>query len=325
MTLRRRLFLRLAGAAVAAPAFSQFASALDYPTQSVRWIVGYPPGNAADTVVRIMGRWLSERFNQPVVIENKPGAATNISVQAAINSPPDGYTLIYVSASTAINATLYEALPFNFLRDVAAVAGLVVFPFVMVAGPSVRSTTLADFIAYAKEHPGKISMASFGTGSTSHMAGELFKKMAGVNLIHVPYRGSGAAHIDMMSGRMDVMFDTLGATLPHIRSGALRALAVTGKTRYEGLPDLPTANETVPGYVVSGWAGVGAPKATPHEVIEKLNREISAGLASPVVKARLADVAAVPMPLTQPEFAAFAIAETERWAEVVKLSGAKPD
>jgi tripartite-type tricarboxylate transporter receptor subunit TctC len=325
MRIRRRQFLRLAGAAVTAPAFPQFVSALDYPTQSVRWIVGYPPGNAADTVVRIMGRWLSERFNQPVVIENKPGAATNISIQAAINSPPDGYTLVYISASTAINATLYEGLPFNFLRDIGAVAGLVVFPFVMVVGPSVRATTLAEFIAYAKEHPGKISVASFGTGSTSHMAGELFKTMAGVNLIHVPYRGSGAAHIDMMSGRMDVMFDTVGATLPHIRSGALRALAVTGETRYKGLPELPAVNETVPGYVVSGWAGVGTPKATPHEVIEKLNREINAGLASPIVRARLADVAAVPMPLTQPEFTAFAVAETERWAKVVKLSGAKPD
>jgi len=325
MKLARRRLLRLAGAAAVAPAFPQFASALDYPTQPVRWIVGYPPGNAADTVVRIMGRWLSDRFNQPVVIENKPGAATNISVQAAISSPPDGHTLVYISASTAINATLYEALPFNFLRDVAAVAGLVVFTFVMVVGPSVRATTLAEFVAYAKENPGKISMASFGTGSTSHMAAELFKTMAGVNLVHVPYRGSGAAHIDMMSGRMDVMFDTLGATLPHIRSGALRALAVTGMNRYEGLLDVPTANETVPGYVVSGWAGVGAPKATPNEVIEKLNREINAGLANPTVKARLADVAAVPMPLTQREFAAFVAAEAERWSKVVKLSGAKPD
>jgi tripartite-type tricarboxylate transporter receptor subunit TctC len=269
MKFPRRKFLHLAAGATALPAASRIARAQAYPTRPVHWLIGFVPGGGADTVVRIMGRWLSDRLNQPFIIENKPGAATNVSVQAAINSPPDGYTLVYVSSSTAINATLYETLPFNVLRDIAPIAGLTAFPFVMVVGPSVRAKNVAEFVAYAKANPGKISMASFGTGTASHLAGERFKMMAGVNLLHVPYRGSPQAHIDMMSGRMDVMFDTLTVTLPHIRSGALRALAVLGNTKFDALPDIPTMVDTVPGYSVNVWGGVGAPKGMPPEFINK--------------------------------------------------------
>jgi tripartite-type tricarboxylate transporter receptor subunit TctC len=325
MKLPRRRFLRLAAGASALPAMSRFAWAQTYPSRPVRWIVGFAPGSAADTVVRIMARRLSEQLSQPFVVENKPGAATNISIQATVRSPADGYTLVYVSTSTAINSTLYETLPFDFSRDIAPVAGLINFPFVMLVRPSFPTTTVAEFVTYAKANPGTIRMASFGTGTSSHLAGELFKKMTRVDMVHVPYRASATAHIDMIAGRVDVMFDTLTAPLPHIRSGALRALAMAGNARYEDLPDIPTIGETVPGYEVSAWTGVGVPSATPLGIIEMLNREINESLVDPAVKAQFAQLATTPIIFTPDEFRAFIAAETEKWAEVVKFSGAKPD
>ncbi len=325
MKLPRRRFLQLAAGAAAFPAVSRVATAQSYPAQPLRWIVGFPPGGGADTISRIMARWLSERVGQPVVIENKPGASSNIAVQAVINSPPDGYTLLFIPASAAVNVSLFDNLPFNLLRDIAPVSGLIDFPFVMIVHPSVPAKTVAEFIAYAKANPGKISMASFGAGSTSHVAGELFKTMTGVNLVHVPYRGSAPALTDMISGQVQVMFDVMTSALPHIRSGALRALAMAGKTRFDGLPDLPTIGDTVPGYAANSWCGLGVPKGTPPEIIGRLNREINAGLANPTVKARLADVSTTPIIYTPAEFGAYMASEVEKWGKVVKLSGIKPD
>jgi tripartite-type tricarboxylate transporter receptor subunit TctC len=301
------------------------ALAQSYPARPVRWVIGFPAGGSADTVTRIMCQWLSERLGQPFIVENKPGAATNIASQAVINSPPDGYTLLYAGTSAAVNASFFETLPFNFLRDIAPVSGLGYFPFVLVANPAVPAKDVAELIALAKANPGKITMASFGAGTSSHLAGELFKAMAGVNLVHVPYRGEAYALTDMMSGQVQVMFDTLTASLPHIRSGRLRAIAMAGTMRYEGLPDVPTVAETVRGYDASSWGGVGVPRGTPKEIVDKLNREINAGLADPAVKARLADLAVAPLLMSPEAFGAYLASETERWAKVVKFSGAKPE
>jgi tripartite-type tricarboxylate transporter receptor subunit TctC len=325
MKLPRRRFLHLAAAAGALPAISRVAIAQTYPAQPLRWVVGFPPGGGADTVSRIMARWLADRLGQPVVIENKPGASTNISIQAVVSSPPDGYTLLFVAASAAVNVSLFDNLPFNLLRDIAPVSGLVDFPFVMVVHPSVPAKTVAEFIAYAKANPGRISMASFGAGSTSHVAGELFKTMTGVNLVHVPYRGSAPALIDLVSGQVQVMFDVMTSSLPHIRSGKLRALAMAGKSRFEPLPDLPTVGDTVPGYAANSWCGVGVPKGTPPTIIDRLNREINAGLADPAVKAQLAAVATTPIIYTPAEFGAYMASEVEKWGKVIKLAGIKPD
>ena len=325
MTLPRRQFLHLAAGSAALSLLSRTASAEIYPTRPIRLIIGFPPGSALDTVARIIGKWLSERLGQPIIVESKPGAATNLSIQATINSPPDGYTLVIVSTANAVNATLFESLPFDYLRDIEPVAGLVRIPMVLVVHPAFPAKTVAELIAYAKANPGKIAMASFGTGTTSHLAGELFKSMTGTNMIHVPYRGSPPAHVDLTSGQVQVMFDTLTGSLPHIRSGAFRALAVLGNVRFEPLPDVPTLGDTVPGYDVNTWNGLGAPRGTPPDIVEKLNREIKAGLADPTVTARLADVAAVPLPLSPADFAALMAAETEKWAKVVKFSGAKPE
>ena len=301
------------------------ADAQGYPARPVRWVVGFPPGGSADTVTRIMCQWLAERLGQPFIVENKPGAATNIASQTVINSPPDGYTLLYAGTSAAVNAAFFETLPFNFLRDIAPVSGLGYFPFVLVANPAVPAKNVAELIALAKANPGRMTMASFGAGTSSHLAGELFKAMAGVNLVHVPYRGEALALTDMMSGHVEVMFDTLTASLPHIRSGRLRALAMAGTMRYDGLPDVPIVADTVPGYDASSWGGVGVPRGTPAEIIDKLNREINAGLADPGVKARLADLAVTPLLLSPAEFGAYLASETERWAKVVKFSGTKPE
>jgi tripartite-type tricarboxylate transporter receptor subunit TctC len=325
MNLRRRRFLRLAATAVACPGVSRLAWAQAYPSQPLRWVIGFPPGGGADTVSRIMARWLSERLGQPVVIENKPGASTNISVQAVINSPPDGYTLLFIAASAAVNVSLFDNLPYQLLRDVAPVSGLIDFPFVMIVHPSVPAKTVAEFITYAKANPGRISMASFGAGSTSHVAGELFKTMTGVNLVHVPYRGSAPALIDMISGQVQVMFDVMTSALPHIHSGALRALAMGGKNRFAALPDLPTVGDTVPGYSANSWCGVGAPKGTPPAIIARLNREINAGLADPYIVEQLAKVATTPIIFTPAEFGAYMTAEVEKWGKVVKAAGVKPD
>jgi tripartite-type tricarboxylate transporter receptor subunit TctC len=275
----RRQFLHLAAGAAALPAISRIARAQAYPSRPVRLVVGFPAGGAADITARLIGQWLQERLGQPVIIENKPGGGTNISVQAVVNSPPDGYTLLLVGSPAAINATLYPSLPFNFLRDIAPVAGLVWYPLVLVAHPSVPAT-VAELIARAKTNPGKITMASAGIGTSSHVADELFKMMTGVNMVHVPYRGSAPMVADLHSGHVQVAFDTMTAPLPHIRSGALRALAVAGKTRFAGLPDVPTVSDVVPGFEASAWQGVGVPRGTPNEIIERLNREINDGLVT---------------------------------------------
>jgi tripartite-type tricarboxylate transporter receptor subunit TctC len=264
----RRQFLRLAGAAAILPAMAQRARAQSYPARPLRWVVGFPPGGGADIVSRIMAPWLSERLGQPVVIENKPGASSNISIQAVVNSPPDGYTLLFVPASAAVNVTLFDQLPFNLLRDITPVSGLIDFPLVMVANPSFPAKTVAELVAHAKANPGKISMASFGTGSTSHVTGELFKMMTGVNMIHVPYRGGAPMVADLVSGQVQVGIDVLTGSLAHIRAGTLRIIAVAGKNRSEALPDVPTIGETVAGYEANSWCGLGVPRGTPGEIVE---------------------------------------------------------
>jgi tripartite-type tricarboxylate transporter receptor subunit TctC len=325
MTLPRRRFLHLAAAAAAFPAVSRVAQAQTYPARSLRWVVGFPPGGGADIVSRIMAPWLAERLGQPVIIENKPGASTNISIQAVVNSPPDGYTLLFVAASATVNVTLFDGLPFDLLRDIAPVSGLIDFPIVMVVNPSVPARTVAGLIAHAKANPGKISIGSFGTGSTSHVAGELFKMMTGIKMIHVPYRGGAPMVADLIGGQIQVAFDVLTGSLAHIRAGTLRALAMASKTRSDILPDVPTISETVPLYVANSWCGLGVPRGTPPEIIERLNREINAGLRDPTVKARLAEVATTPIFFTPAEFGAYMAAETEKWGKVVRTAGVRPE
>src|SRR5262244_1965534 len=323
--LGRRNFLHLVAGAAALPLLSRIARAQAYPTRPVRLIVGWPPGGGADTVSRIVGQWLSERLGQQVIIENRPGASTNISAQAVINSPPDGYTLLFYSASTLINTIMFHNLPFDVRRDIAPVSGLVAYPMVLVAHPSVPAKTVAELIAHAKANPGKVTMASFGTGSASHLAGELFNMMAGINLVHVPYRGGAPMVTDLIAGQVQVGFDVMVTSLPHIRTGALRALGVAGENRFDMLPDVPSIAETLPGYEARTWAGVGVPRGTPPEIIARLNRDINAGLASPTVKARLADVGTIPMIVSAAEFGAYIAAESEKWAKVVQFAGIKPE
>jgi len=325
MKLARRRLLQGALAATAVPVLPRHAAALDYPTRPLRWIVGFAPGGGADTVTRIMAQWLAERLGQPVLVENRPGGTTNISIQAVANAPPDGYTLLFVAASAAVNVTLFDNLPFNLLRDIAPVAGLIDFSLVMVVNPSVPARTVGEFIAYAKANPKSVSMASFGTGSTSHMAGELFKSLAGIELTHVPYRGEAPALTDIIAGQVQMMFATMTGALPHIRSGAVRALGVAAKTRNELLPGVPSVSETVPIYEANSWGGLGVPRGTPPEIIALLNREINAGLKDPAVKARLTAVAATPLLYTPAEFGAYVAAETEKWGKIVKASGVRPE
>jgi tripartite-type tricarboxylate transporter receptor subunit TctC len=322
--LPRRKFLYLAAGAAALPALPRIAWAQVYPTRPLRWIVGFPPGGGADIVSRIMAQWLAERLGQPVVVENRPGASSNISVQAVVQSPPDGYTLLFVAASAAVNVSLFESLPFNLVRDIAPVSGLIDFPLVMIANPSLPAKNVGELIALAKANPGKISFGSFGTGSTAHVAGELFKTMAGVDMIHVPYRGGAAMNVDLIAGQVQVGFDVLTGPLAHIRSGALRALATAAKTRSDLLPDVPTIGETVAGYVANSWCGIGVSRGTPPEIIERLNREINSGLANPVIKARLAEVATTPIFYTPAEFGAYIAAETEKWSKVVRAANIRP-
>jgi tripartite-type tricarboxylate transporter receptor subunit TctC len=325
MKIPRRRFLYLAASAAALPAMSGVAGAQTYPNRPIRWIVGYPPGGGADAIVRILGTWLSEQLGQPVVIENKPGAGTNLSIQAAASSPPDGYTLVLFGSSTAINSTLYPKLPFNPARDIAPVAGLVTWPMVLEANPSLPAKTVGELIAYAKAHPGQINMASFGIGTPSHIAGELLKMMTGIDMVHVPYRGGAPMIVDLLSGQVQVAFDIMATSLPLVRSGALRALAMAGRDRFEGLPDVPTVGETVPGFEATLWGGVAVPKGTPPEIIERLNREINAGMANPTIKAKLADLTATPLVLTPTELSTYLAADVEKWGKVVNFIGARLD
>ena len=325
MKLPRRTFLHLAAGAAALPALSSLAAAQAYPTRSLRWIVGFPPGGGADTVARIMGPWLSDRLGQQVIIENRPGASTNIAVQAVVNSPPDGYTLLLFGGSSVVNNSIFANLPFDLQRDIAPVAGLVAYPMILVAHPSFPAKTVPELIAYAKANPEKVTMASFGTGSASHLAGELFKMMAGVNMVHVPYRGGAMMVTDLIGGQVQVGFDVMVTSLPQVRAGALRALAVAGQDRFDKLPDVPSIGETLPGYEARTWAGAGVPKGTPPEIISRLNRDINAGLADPAIEARLAEIGTIPMILTASDFGVFVATETEKWAKVVKFAGIKAE
>jgi tripartite-type tricarboxylate transporter receptor subunit TctC len=325
MTLPRRCFLQLAAGAATLPVASQFASAQAYPSHPLRWVVGFPPGGGADIVSRIMASWLADRLGQPVVVENKPGAASNISVQAVATSPPDGYTLLFVPVSATVNATLSRNLSYDLLRDIAPVSGLIDFPFVLVANPSLPAKNVAELIALAKADPGKYSLASFGTGSSSHVAGELFKQLAGINMIHVPYRGGAAMVTDIMGGQIHTGIDVLTGSLAGIQSGKLRVLAVLGKQRSEFLPDVPTIGETVAGLEANSWCGVGVSRGTPPEIVDRLNREINAGLKDPAVKARLAQVATTPIFYTPAQFGAYMASEVEKWGKVIKAAGVKPE
>ena len=321
MKLARRQILRIATAASALPLFAHFAVAQAYPTRPLRWIVPYAPGGATDLFARLLGQWLSERLGQQVIIENKPGGGTNIAVQAVVHSPPDGYTLLLFGSTNAINASLYDNLPFNLLRDIAPVAGPVKLPLVLEVNASLPINSVDELIAYARANPGKINFGSFGAGTIGHLALELLKSMTGVDVVHVPYRGGAPLVTDLLAGRVVAGFDALPSSLPHIRSGALRALALT--TRSSVLPGVPSMAEALPGYEVSAWLGVGVPKRTPHDVVETLNHEINAGLANPGIKARLAEFGGMPMLFTPAELAAFVTAETEKWAKVVAFSGVR--
>jgi tripartite-type tricarboxylate transporter receptor subunit TctC len=325
MKIPRRRFLELAVGATALPAASGIASAQSYPTRPVRIVVGYAAGGGTDLVARLMGQWLSERLGQPFVIENRTGAATNIGTEAVVRAPADGYTLLLAHTANAINATLYEKLNFNFIRDIAPVAAIIRVPTVMVVNPSLPAKTVSEFIAYASANPGRINMASGGAGGPDHMSGELFKAMTGVNMVHVPYRGLSPALTDLLGGQVQVIFSSLPAAIEYIRANKLRALAVTTATRFEGAPDIPTVGEVVPGYEASQWYGVGVPKNTPVAIVEKLNKEINAGLANPKLKAQLADLGGTVLPGPAADFGKLIAEETEKWAKVVKFSGTKPD
>ena len=325
MTLPRRRFLHLAARAAALPALPRIAWAQTYPTRPVHLIVGTVAGATPDIDARIIGQWLSERLGQPFVIENRPGAGTNIATELVVRARPDGHTLLLITTANAINATLYDNLNFNFIRDIAPVASLVRTPLVMEVNPLVPAKTVSEFIAYANANPGKINMASAGNGTPQHVSGELFKMMAGVKLLHVPYRSTGPALVDLLGGQVQVMFDTVPASIEFIRAGKLRPLAVTTATRLEVLPGVPAVGEFVPGYEASAWQGIGAPKSTPAEIIERLNTHINAGLADPKMKARLADLGAIPIPMTPADFGKLIADETEKWGKAVQFSGAKPD
>jgi tripartite-type tricarboxylate transporter receptor subunit TctC len=315
MTLSRRRVLQTT-AAVAA--FPRLAAAQTYPSRPIHLVVGFPAGSSTDISARIMGPWLAERLGQPVVIENKPGAGTNIAAQAVVSAPPDGATLLWMTTANASNVSLYPALAFNLLRDITPVAGVVSLPMVLEINPSLPAKTIGEFIDYAKANAGKINLASNGVGSVSHLAGELFKAMTGTSMTHVPYRGSPPALADLIGGQVQAMVDAVPASLPHIRSGKLRALAVTTAVRSHVLPDVPSIGESVPGYDASVWIGIGAPKDTPPAIVERVNAEVNAGLTNPGIKARYAELGNTTMPLTPAQYGAFMAAETAKWAKVVR-------
>jgi tripartite-type tricarboxylate transporter receptor subunit TctC len=324
MKLPRRKFLQLASGAVSLPATSCLARAQSYPSRPVRLIVPFGPAGATDITARLIGQWLSERLGQQLVIENRPGAGGNVGTEAVVRAAPDGYTPGLFGAPSAINATLYDKLNFKFVRDIAPIAPIVRFPYIMVVNPSVPPKTLPEFIAYAKANPGKINMASPGVGSTPHVNGELFKVMTGTNMVHVPYRSAAAVMADLLSGQVQLYFGTTASSLEYVRTGKLRALAVTIERRLDALPDIPAIAEFVPGYEASGWFGVGA-KATPVEIIDRLNKEIDAGVADPTMKARLTDLGGIALTGSPSDFGKLIVEETEKWGKVVKLSGAKLD
>ena len=324
MKLPRRQLLHLAAGAAALPAVARTASAQSYPTRPVRIVVGFAAGQAIDIVTRIVGQSLSERLGQQFIIENRPGAGGNIGTEVVVRAPPDGYTLLAIGSNNMINATLYEKLNYDFIQDIAPVASIYRVPQVVEVNPSFPATTLPEFIEYAKANPGKINFASAGSGSVAHLSGELFKVMAGVNMLHVPYRGAPAALTDLIGGQVQVMFDNMPSSMEHIRAGRLRPLAVTAATRLEGLPDIPTVGDFVPGFETSAWAGIGAPRNTPVEIINKLNREINAALADPKIEARMADLGGMVLALSPTEYGKRIAEETMKWAKAVKFSGAKP-
>jgi len=323
--LGRRNFLHLAAGVAALPAIGRVAGAETYPSRPVRIIVPFAPAGASDITARLIGQWLSERLGQQFVIENRPGGGGNIGTEAVVRAPADGYTLLMVGSANASNATFYDKLNFNFIRDIAPVGSVFRGPYVMVVNPSVPARSVPEFIAYAKANPGKLTMASSGTGAVPHVAGELFKMMAGIDMVHVPYRGGGPALTDLLAGQVQVYFPTTVASIGYIRAGRLRALAVTAATRSDALPDIPTVGEFLPGYEASTWYGVGAPKGTPAEIVEKLNKEINAGLADPTMKARLADLGGDVLALSPADFGKLIAEETAKWAKVVKFSGVKAE
>ena len=325
MKLSRRHLLHLTAAAATLPAVSRLAWAQAYPTRPVQIIVGFAPGGPSDILARLMGQWLSERLGRPFIIDNRPGASSNLGTEAVVKASPDGYTLLMIATTNAVNTTLYERLSFDFRRDIAPIAAITREPHVLVVNPSVPAKTVAEFITYAKANPGKINMASPGKGTGPHMAGELFKTMTGAEMVHVPYRGAGPAYTDLLSGQVQVMFPGPASSIGYIRAGQLRVLAVTTSSRFELLPNVPTMDETLPGFEASSWFGIGAPRNTPTEIIDRLNGEINAGLASPTIKARLADLGGTPFPGTPADFSKVIAEDTEKWGNVIRAANIKPE
>ena len=325
MDFCRRQILQLGTAVAALPAVSRFAFAQAYPARPVRTIVGAPPGGPQDIIARLISQWLSERLGQQFFVENRPGAATNLGAEAVVRAPPDGYTLLLCASPNAINATLYGNLSFNFVRDIAPVAGIIRVPLIMNVNLAVPAKTVPEFIAYAKANPGKINMASGGNGSGPHVSGELFRTMAGIEMLHVPYRGDAPALTDLLSGQVQIMFGAMPGSIEHVRAGRLRALAVTTAARSPALPDIPTLSEFVPGYEASIWYGIGGPKTMPAEIISKLNNEINAALADPKMKAKLADLGGMPITGSSADFGQLITDETEKWAKVIRAANIKAD
>jgi tripartite-type tricarboxylate transporter receptor subunit TctC len=323
--LPRRKFLHLAAGAAALPTVSRIAGAQAYPSRPVRIVVGFAAGGAGDTTARLIGQWLSERFGQQFIVENRPGAGGTIGTEAVVRASPDGYTLLQISPTHAVNATLYEKLNYNFIRDIVPVASIISHPQVMIVNPSLPAKTVPEFIAYAKANPGKINMASAGSGSDPHVYGELFKMMAGINLVHVPYRGGAPALTDLLAGQVQVYFSAIASSIEYIKAGKLRALAVTTAMRSTALPDVPTVGEFVPGYEASGWYGIGAPRNTPAEIIDMLNTEINAALADPKMKARLADLGVTPLVLSPADFGKLIVEATEKWGKVIRAANIKAE
>ena len=325
MRVPRRKLLHLATGAAALPLLPRLASAQSYPSRPVRIVAAFAAGGGVDITARLIGQWLSDRLGQSFVVDNRPGAGGNIGTDAVVNAAPDGYTLLLATVPNAVNASLYEKLNFNFIRDIVPVAGVIRVPMVILLNPSVPAATVAEFISYAKANPDKVNMASAGNGSAPHMAGELFKMMAGVNLVHVPYRGQGPALTDLLGGQVQVLFAATPGTSEYITTGKLRALAVTSASRAEMLPELRTVGDFVPGYEASQWYGIGVPRNTPVEIVDKLNKEINAAIADPAMKARFAAIGGEPIPGSAAEFGKLISEETEKWGRVVRAAGIKPE